>query len=296
MYSYPLENTKRVFETILQKSLPGTGWNWLETELVKLDAGDTDTFGAAFVMMPRKTGKQAIPITAGERDELLQYRRGLNIETWTVDRISRTCLLMNLPAENEAAYVSMIENLFHAAEMNELIALYGALPLLAYPAQWRARCSEGIRSNIGQVLEAVMCDNPYPAEQLDEPAWNQLVLKAIFTEKPLLRIVGLRERANATLAHSISDFAHERWAAHRTVNPLVWINVEKFIDDRILGDLRRLAHSTNILEQKAAALLCSQTVHSPAAALLESVPHLRQILGDGVSWNTLAQDVEASRV
>lgn len=296
MYSNPFEETKRVFQTILQKRLPEAGWNWVEGEVAKLQAGETSGFGAAFVMAPRKTGKQVIAITAGERNELLRYRPGLDIGTWTVDRVSRSYLLMSLPAKNEEAYVRMIENLFLAAEMNELIALYGTLPLLAYPTKWRGRCSEGIRSNIGQVLEAIMCDNPYPSEQLDEPAWNQLVLKAIFTEKPLLRIVGLRERANAALAQSISDFAHERWAAHRTVNPLVWICVEKFIDDKILEDLRRLAHSSDDLERKAAALLCATTIYSPAAALLDSIPYLRQILADGVTWNTLADEVEASRV
>ena len=296
MYSYPLEETKRVFQAILQKGLPETGWSWLQKEVAKLEAGESASFGGAFVMAPRRTGKEGCAISPSEASELLRIRPGLKIEKWTVDRISRTYLVMCLPAENEAAYVGMIENLFLAAEMNELVALYGSLPLLAYPQQWRRRCSEGIRSNIGQVIEAIMCDNPYPSEQLDEPAWNQLVLKAIFTEKPLLRILGLRERANARLALSISDFAHERWAAHRIVNPLVWICVEKFIDDRILDDIRRLAYSTDSSEQKAAALLCAETVYSPAKTLLENTPRLRQILEEGVTWTKLATELEASRV
>ena len=62
--------------------------------------------------------------------------------------------------------------------MNELVALYSALPLLAYPEAWVHRCTEGIRSNIGPVLEAIMIANPYPSENLSEAAWNQVVLKA----------------------------------------------------------------------------------------------------------------------
>ena len=33
--------------------------------------------------------------------------------------------------------------------------------------------------------------------KLDEAAWNQLILKAIFTDKPLLEIVGVEKRHNA---------------------------------------------------------------------------------------------------
>jgi hypothetical protein len=141
-----------------------------------------------------------------------------------------------------------------------------------------------------------MCDNPYPSEQLDPPAWNQLVLKAIFTEKPLLRIIGLRARANASLAKSISDFAHERWAAHRSVNPLVWICVENFIHDEMLDDIRRLANSTDSGEQEAAALLCAASDFAPARSLLETIPRLRQILAEGVTWKTLTTENQSTRV
>jgi hypothetical protein len=296
MFSYPSKEAKPIFRKLLHDVLPGDGWVWLEREVGKLESGITSTFGAAFVMMPRKTGKERISIPPDIAEALQLMRPGLKMAGWSVDRISRTFLLMCLPPEKEKDYVAAIEDLFLAAEMNELVALYGALPMLAYPQHWNRRCAEGIRSNIGQVLEAIMCDNPYPSEELDTPAWNQLILKAIFTEKPLLRIVGLRERANASLAHSISDFAHERWAAHRTVNPLVWICVERFIDDRILDDLQRLARSTDSTEQKAAALLCAETEYEPARSLIDTVPHLRKILADGVTWDGLSAEYESARV
>ncbi len=40
-----------------------------------------------------------------------------------------------------------------------------------------------------------------------KPAWNQLVLKAFFTEKPIQQIIGLDERANEKLASTAYDFA-----------------------------------------------------------------------------------------
>jgi hypothetical protein len=75
-----------------------------------------------------------------------------------------------------------------------------------------------------------MYENPYPSKHLDEPAWNQMVLKAFFTEKNVERITGLDERANERLASILVDYAQERQSAHRTVNPQLWRLVEKFVD------------------------------------------------------------------
>jgi hypothetical protein len=118
--------------------------------------------------------------------------------------------------------VSLVEQLFRHADVNELIALYSALSVLDHPNEWVFRCTEGIRSNMGSVLDALMYDNPYPANYLPESAWNQLVLKAFFTDKDLGRIVGLHQRINEQLVSSLIDYAHERMAAGRTVNPLLW--------------------------------------------------------------------------
>ncbi|MHC4925650.1 MAG: EboA domain-containing protein, partial [Planctomycetota bacterium] len=59
--------------------------------------------------------------------------------------------------------------------------------------------------------------NPVPSEVLDEAAWNQMVLKALFVEVPLAPITGLDERYNDDLAQMLTDFAAERSAAGRPV-------------------------------------------------------------------------------
>ena len=78
------------------------------------------------------------------------------------------------------AYINRIENLFPQAEMNELVALYSSLPVLAYPEAWKLRCAEGIRSNIGIVLEAIMYHNPYPANNLDEDSMESIGAESFF--------------------------------------------------------------------------------------------------------------------
>ncbi len=296
IFAYDFDRLSIVLKTILQRNLPDEGWRWLENESsATQSSGGISKFNIAFVAMPRKTGKSVIEITSKEAEEINVARAGLIVKGWTCDRLSRVWLLMMLNHEQEERYVATVENLFLSAEMSELVALYSALPVLAYPERWRKRCAEGIRNNIGQVLEAVICNNPYPSEELDEAAWNQLVLKAIFTEKPVLEIIGLRERSNKALVESLSDYAHERWAAHRDVNPLLWICVSPFVDQRIFSDIQRLFSSGDERAQEAAALVCHETSYEPAKQLLAKVPALQKAVAEGaVTWEGIAGKIQVS--
>jgi hypothetical protein len=204
-------------------------------------------------------------------------------------------LLLHINASDKGKYIHTIENLFLAAEMHEQVALYSSLPVLAYPEDWRKRCAEGIRSNIGDVLLSIMCHNPYPSEQLDDAAWNQMVLKAFFTEKPVHQIIGLDERANKELSVILSDYAHERWAAHRIVNPLLWRCVGAFIDEKLYPDMERVAASENNLDCEAAVLVCRKTSYLPARELLNKSVLLQFIKDDtNISWEGIARKAAAA--
>jgi hypothetical protein len=72
------------------------------------------------------------------------------------------------------------------------------------------------------VFNAVALYNPYPAEYLDDLAWNQMILKALFVGTPLYPIYGLKRRNNPQLSKMLLDYARERLAAKRTVNPELW--------------------------------------------------------------------------
>jgi hypothetical protein len=246
-------------------------------------------FNVAFVAMPRKTGKGMVKIPMEKEADLRDVREGIQLVGWSADRLARVWLLMQLNAEVREKYVATIENLFLNGEMSELVALYSSLPLLAYPDAWKKRCAEGIRNNIGLVLESVICNNPYPSEQLDEAAWNQMVLKAIFTEKPLLAIAGLERRMNPSLAVALTDYAHERWAAHRPVTPLLWICVAPYLNKSNFADIRRLFSSEDPLERYAAALVCYNNSYEQARRLLDEHADLKNEAGRGkITWLSIA--------
>jgi hypothetical protein len=252
-----------VGEIISKNTAPDT-WEWLQ-KMGGTQTGNAN-FNTAFITSPRKTGKAVIHF---DNQQLSNVRAGFYIDGWTIDRLARVWLLLQLDATDKDKYHRTIENLFLSAEMNELVALYSALPLLAYPEIWIKRCSEGIRSNIGSVLEAIMYHNPYPAENLEQAAWNQMVLKAFFTEKQIQSIDGLDNRANKDLAYTLSDYARERWAAGRKVNPMLWRLVGKFIDHKIFNDILTGLVNDDVAEKNAIALAVAESAYTPAKALFK---------------------------
>jgi hypothetical protein len=286
MYAFNVEELKDVFKSILRDNIPAAEYDWLTGK--ELSAQNIMQFNTAFVTIPRKTGRLPITCTQQQLASIAKARNRLVVGHWTTDVLARAWLILQLNTSDKAKYFANIETLFVAAEVHELVALYSSLPIFAYPGMWASRCSEGIRNNIGDVLTAIMCNNPYPSEFLNEPAWNQMVLKAFFTGKPIDQILGLNERANSNLAKTLVDYAHERWAAHRQVNPLLWRCVAPFIDDQVLPDIQKIASSDNELERNAAALAASES-KNPNAKRFLTEEYRREIESGKLSWKILSE-------
>jgi hypothetical protein len=286
MYSYNHDHLKTIFASIIRENTASDAYLWLNEKIASLQT--VNQFSTTFVAIPRRTGKSVVKLTKDESREIAGIRPNLILKDWTIDRLARVWLLLHADASDREKYFRNIESLFLTAEVNELVALYSALPLLAYQEKWTARCSEGIRNNIGDVLKVIMCNNPYPSENLNEAAWNQMVLKAFFTEKPVEEIIGLDERANERLAKTLSDYAHERWAAHRNVNPLLWRCVGPFINEQIFPDIQKLFDSENKIERDAAVLAIHYSNYSPAKKMVTENDRY-EIESGKLSWELIAE-------
>lgn len=206
-----------LFALIEQQPQSDRALQWLrDGETAYLAQPANSVFYRVFTAMPRFTGKAPVVVSEEMAAAIAQERPGFQIIDWTLDRLARVWWLLHYPTEDRAAYVRGISELFRSAEMNELVALYSSLPVLEFPEEWRFLATEGVRSNITDVLKALMLHNPYPAEQLDEAAWNQLVMKAFFTSLDVTQIIGLHSRNNPSLITIMKDFVAERRAAGRT--------------------------------------------------------------------------------
>jgi hypothetical protein len=261
-------------DQLLAARLDAKAAGWLAGQLAKLQVFAKKDFFLAFSVAPRLVGREALAPTQAELAQADRLRPGFQPGQWSLAQTVRTRLLLAMPTTSEAEYLALLDQLFTTAEVNELVALYAALPLLAFPAAHASRAAEGVRTNMAVVFAAVALNNPYPAEHLDENAWNQLFLKAVFTGQPLAQVQGIKARANATLAKICSDYAHERWAAHREVTPELWLPVAQFLDERLLADIERLLASPEPAQRAAAIAACTESPLPAAKELLARAGHL----------------------
>lgn len=241
-----------------------------------------------FGQIPSKTNKSVIKISELDEALLDMLIPGLKINHWQTDRLCRVWLLSQLNSSNKEAYISCIKELFFYAELNELVSLYSALIFLEYPYEWISKAEDGIRSNMGDVLEAIMYDNPYPANYLDTNAWNQLVCKTFFTNKNIMRLWGLGKHANRALALILIDYANERLSAKRSINPYVLRLIAAFMNAKACTLMEKLLTGESEIEVMAAVLVCLQTDFLPAKRLLLKYPAVKEKFAlDNLTWNNL---------
>lgn len=268
-----------------------SGMTWLTRILEKLLAEPSEmTLFTGFSAAPRQVGKADLQLIDADLKTAAALCPGWNPLGWSVDQATRTLLLLSFPADDADRYVAAVEKLFSAADVAEQVALYQSLPVLPHPNRFLARAIEGLRTNMTAVFNAIALHNPYPAKFFDEAAWNQMVLKALFVDSKLSQIQGLDDRANAKLARMLSDYAHERWAAGRCVNPQLWRPLGYWAEGELVLDLARVLEQGDDVEQQAAALACASASDPAAQALLAKVPKLKQQIEDGqLTWAAFSQ-------
>jgi hypothetical protein len=261
---------------------------WLAERARAVADGDKKALFLSFGMAARKVGKSDLEPTSEELAAAESTRPGWDPRHWTVDQAARMLLVLSYPASDAAGYVAVLDQLFAAGEVHELIALYQGLPLYPHQTAFQLRCAEGLRTNIKSVFCAIAHRNPYPSEQLSEDPWNQLVLKSLFIGVPLDPIVGLDRRANAKLAKILVDFARERWAAQRPVSPELWRCVGPFADDAALSALEQVLTTGAELERQAAALALRSSPRGEAAGILQ---RYSKEISEDITWSDLAKAI-----
>ena len=104
------------------------------------------------------------------------------------------------------------------------LSFFNDLPLFV---QFARECA---RSNVVSIFDSVALNNRYAYDTFDEVGWNQLVLKAVFLERPLHQIYGLKSRMNNDLVKTLLDYTRERWLANRLVPKDIVLCFQGFVD------------------------------------------------------------------
>ncbi|MHC4952632.1 MAG: EboA domain-containing protein [Planctomycetota bacterium] len=263
---------------------------WLDRSTAKIAGGAPErTFFMAYSAAARHFAHEPLGPVEGPVDGQA-IRKGWRPDTWTLCEAARTLLLLAVPAPDADSFRTLCDKLCMAADANEIVAFYKALPVLPFPEAHVARCAEGVRTNMSSVFCAVAHHSPYAAEHLDEIGWNTMVLKALFIGVALDPMDGLDRRSNPALMRMLCDYAHERWAASRSVSPELWRCVGPHADDSALADLARVLTTGDETERRAAALALGACPRPEAAATLEKhpVPWPQGIGPEGYGWRDVA--------
>lgn len=277
-----------LLDTWLAERLDPTALDWLRNKVETARRKGVEAgFFLAVSSVPRKIGRAGLALSATDLARASKARVGFQPGHWTVDQAARTLLLLALPVPDPEKFARTLDRLFNDGDLGELVALYQALPLLPEPEAHRERAAEGVRSNMQAVFEAIALRNPYPAEQLEEAAFNQLVLKCLFLGSPLHLVHGVDRRANGTLARMLCDYAHERWSAGRAVAPELWRPVGRVAGEHELVDLARVLENGTEDERLAVALACRD---NPSTAELLSLHGdlVRRVTEERLTWERLA--------
>ena len=268
--------------------------SWLAEQAEKIKSSSSpNAFFLAFSRASRYFKKEAISWTEGPTISLPE---GVDPTAWDSLQVVRIYLVLQLPFQNEA-WQAILQQLFETGDLYEQQALYAALPLLPNAEGLLPRAIEGCRTNISLIFDAIALRNPFPSRFFPEANWNQLVLKAIFMQRPLYLIQDLDRRRNAALAAMATDFAHERWAAGRAVMPEVWRLLVPFMGPQYLDDLKKVLEATVATEQKAGALAAYQSSYAPAKELLNAYPLLQEACATAAyGWEDLGIEFQKNRV
>lgn len=188
---------------------------WLRDGLAR--AG-TDELAARWSGAARRLGKASLRLTAAEIEELRRGGAPFLPQGWGADECGRALLLVAaLEQRPAAAHPTLVGELYRTGEIRERQAVLRALAGLPDPGRFSALAIDAVRANVLSEIEAIACENPYPARHFPEEGFNQMVLKCLFNGIGLRRIVGLDARRTPELARMVAALVAERRAAGRAV-------------------------------------------------------------------------------
>ena len=179
---------------------------------------DREAFATAFALAARRAGR-TVPGTRADGGARLRAA-GVTwpVASWGLDGLTRSGLLLHAaaglaPGELEA----LVEECFLQGDTRERQAVLRTFPLLPDPDRFVPLAVDACRTSVQPVFEAIACENPFPSVYFPESSFNQMVLKAVFIEVAVRRILGLEGRITPELRRMAADYASERRAAGRSV-------------------------------------------------------------------------------
>src|SRR5690606_24930590 len=280
------KNVSEALKKLIDTNYTNEVVEWLENKIFEIvDNKSVKILYLTYSLIGSKVSSDSDVSYNSTDSDVSRYLKNHNANQLQLGRIY---LLVKVLESDNVFFTPKISNIIQVADTVELETFLKYLILLPNPADYKNTAVDALRTNITPVFDAISLNNPYPSLYFDDAQWKQMYLKAAFMQRDLNLIMDVDKKANKELSRIISDFAHERWAASRDVNPLFWRPVGKFIDDVLLADMKKLFESVNENESMAAALCCGASENEAAKNLLDKYPKLKQKIDQQeISWETI---------
>jgi hypothetical protein len=210
----------------LLRVLPTEAGQWLEAEINRYrDSVEERRLGIALGLVGRRIGRAEMMLRAEDIVAARSLQQGWQPEFWSTDEATRAALLLATWKNNDDAFVARIERLCTSGELNEQTACLKGFAIFPAARRLLGCARDAMRSSVQPQFEAIACRNPYPAAYFDTAAFNQMVVKCVFSGLSIETVVGLSQRRNGELVRMMRDLVSERHAAGRPVPDAVlrWI-------------------------------------------------------------------------
>ena len=254
--------------------------SWLDQKLHSIKT-DQDFF-ISFALINKKIPRDHLQLNLSQLQTIELKHPEFYIENWTLDQLCRFSLLMYYPLLS----VESLTKLISVADTREQISIFKSIPYLENASYFAPIVVNGIRTNIVDVFDAITLKNPYPASYFSQDEWNQMILKAVFMERPIYQIKDIDQRKNEKLAHILFDYARERWAASRRVTPELWRMISGYITEKLFVEMIKKMAEGNAQDQKAMLKLIQESNLDAAQQWLNS--QSTQI--EPISWDQIGSD------
>jgi len=238
-------------------------------------------FSVLLAKASRYAPRQLLSPNAAEQAQARGILAGWSMARWSTLDAMRVVFVLSLADLAEAPGQAAIEEAFRYADEGESCALFRAIPLCPGAERFVWRVSDGCRTNMTSVFEAIAFDSPFPVTHFDDVAWQQLVIKAVFVGVNLACVHGLDGRLSPELARIALDLVEERRSAGRDVQSDLWMTLGKHAGERGLALIECELREGKTVGRCAAALALAragETKRLSELASRESDPRVAEVM------------------
>lgn len=229
----------------------------------EINAGVADgRFSALVSLASRYTPRQKLSPTEAEISSAQGALVGWNPSAWSLLDTVRILFILSRPDLRAEDFPERFNAWFRYADEGEQCAYYRSLALLPEPQRFVWRAAEGCRTNMRSIFIATACGSAYPANHFDTLTWNQMVMKALFIDTPLVDIFGLDQKLSPSLALMVLDYMEERRSAGRNIPDDAWLCLGNCRDERVDRFIAAALTSANPSSRYPALLALARSGHS----------------------------------